>query len=293
MRKDPLPRVVSMSVTPSRPGDGCHRHRHAYDELCLFTGSACTAIHAGAELTVRPDTLFLFRRGEEHGYINAPGDRPTLRVVHYEVDDALLDECPALQAADPAKRVWILVDPVLGRWQELFRRLVAEHHGQRSGAASAASAWLRLLLVAVARGHEHPDRIPIATVPSRHDGDPAASDAEAARLFDLIQQHHGNPARLVGVLHRQVPNYDALRHRFRRIYGLTPAELVRRNRLMQAKHLLLETDLSIAAIAERAGYARSHEFTRHFRSEVGTTPTGFRNLGGREPTSSPTPLDGV
>jgi AraC-like DNA-binding protein len=256
-------------VLRTQPGDGCFRHRHLYDELCLFSGSSCTAIHAGREVTVHGDTLFLFRRGEEHGYFNAPGDRPTLWVVHYRVDDGLLDECPALQAADPARRIWRLDGTPLHRWQDLFRRMLAEHAGQRPGSASAASAWLRLLLVSVARR--------CGSGPAAATAEAAGiADAEVARLFDLIQSHQGDPARLVGTLHRQAANYDALRHRFRRIYGLTPAELVRKNRLMRAQHLLIETELAVGAIAERLGYARSHEFTRHFHQTVGLTPTAFR-----------------
>ncbi len=272
-----LPQVVSMSVLRTRPPEGI-RHRHACDEVCLFAEGTCTAIHAGRELVIRGDTLVLFRRGEEHGFHTAPGDAITLWVLHYQVDDALLAECPALAARDPAKRIWRLDGPAATAWQELFRRVLSERMAARPGSASAVSAWLRLLLVSVARLGEagSPAAVSSPAVATAT----AIDDPEVMALFTLIQQHQGDPARLIGVLHRRVPNYDAVRHRFRRAYGLTPAELLRRHRLEQAKHLLLESELTIGAIAERLGYARSHEFSRTFHRATGSAPGTFRRHGG-------------
>ncbi|MFE5038886.1 helix-turn-helix domain-containing protein [Streptomyces sp. NPDC056683] len=46
--------------------------------------------------------------------------------------------------------------------------------------------------------------------------------------------------------------------------------------LLEAKRLLVHTDLSAAAIGERLGFPGSTVFTKFFRQRVGRTPTAFR-----------------
>jgi AraC-like DNA-binding protein len=48
-------------------------------------------------------------------------------------------------------------------------------------------------------------------------------------------------------------------------------------RIARAKKMLSETDLPIADIALRAGFASQSHFTTTFRKLVWTTPKGFRN----------------
>ncbi|MBR6556838.1 MAG: helix-turn-helix transcriptional regulator [Clostridia bacterium] len=47
-------------------------------------------------------------------------------------------------------------------------------------------------------------------------------------------------------------------------------------RLDMAKMLLLSTDISIAAVAEKCGYENVEHFNRQFKNRVGTTPKKFR-----------------
>lgn len=46
--------------------------------------------------------------------------------------------------------------------------------------------------------------------------------------------------------------------------------------LLEAKRLLVHTDLSAAAIGERLGFPSATVFTKFFRQRVGRTPTAFR-----------------
>ena len=47
--------------------------------------------------------------------------------------------------------------------------------------------------------------------------------------------------------------------------------------MQQAKNLLLETPLSIKAVAAEVGYPEQHEFTRTFRRLVGVSPSRWRD----------------
>lgn len=62
----------------------------------------------------------------------------------------------------------------------------------------------------------------------------------------------------------------------KRIFDLTPGQLITKIRIAAATKLLQETDLSVADIAHRCGFYDHSAFTRTFRNATGTTPTKFR-----------------
>lgn len=63
---------------------------------------------------------------------------------------------------------------------------------------------------------------------------------------------------------------------FLRETGMTP-KVYHHNLIMKrAANLLLESDLSVTAIAEKLGYATIHPFTRHFHEHYGASPRQYR-----------------
>ena len=62
----------------------------------------------------------------------------------------------------------------------------------------------------------------------------------------------------------------------KRIFGVTPIQLIAKTRIAAASRLLRETDRSIAEIALECGFYDHSAFTRAFRAVVGVTPTQFR-----------------
>ena len=58
--------------------------------------------------------------------------------------------------------------------------------------------------------------------------------------------------------------------------GLTPGQLTRRHRVLEAKRLLAGTDQTIRQVAEHAGFTDPAYFCRFFRRETGLTPGEFR-----------------
>lgn len=67
-----------------------------------------------------------------------------------------------------------------------------------------------------------------------------------------------------------------LRNAYRAEHGISVATAVRRQRIHAAKHLLLETDLPLTAIAEQVGFAHAESLIRTFKREEGLTPAVFR-----------------
>ena len=62
----------------------------------------------------------------------------------------------------------------------------------------------------------------------------------------------------------------------KRIFRLTPTQLISQRRLAAASQLLLESNRSVADIALACGFYDHSAFTRAFRSATGSAPTQFR-----------------
>lgn len=69
----------------------------------------------------------------------------------------------------------------------------------------------------------------------------------------------------------------AFERSFQREYGLPPQQYLKRLRIQTACRLLVDTRESIAAIAQRCGFADQSHLTREFRRVTGLTPATYRS----------------
>jgi AraC-like DNA-binding protein len=98
----------------------------------------------------------------------------------------------------------------------------------------------------------------------------------AERIEAYLKRHYAEDvtnAAIAEALHFH-PNY--LLRCMKETFGCTPLAYLQRYRIEQAKLLLATTDLRIAEVAERVGYAYAPYFTNCFKREAGETPLGFR-----------------
>jgi AraC family transcriptional regulator len=102
------------------------------------------------------------------------------------------------------------------------------------------------------------------------------SGQKLRRVMELIHEHLEKDLKL-GELAATV---GASPYHFARLFkqstGHTPHQYVITCRIERAKHLLAHTDLSIAEIAYRVGFASQSHFTTHFRKLLATTPKAYR-----------------
>jgi LacI family transcriptional regulator len=104
----------------------------------------------------------------------------------------------------------------------------------------------------------------------------AIDDHEISRALQYIRRHANSNIRVCDVLKTLNLSRRSLEHRFKKLIGRTPHEEIQRVRLNSVKRLLSETELSIAAIAERSGYEHGEYMTAVFRRVTGLTPTEYR-----------------
>jgi LacI family transcriptional regulator, galactose operon repressor len=117
---------------------------------------------------------------------------------------------------------------------------------------------------------------PLGIVTRRSTDVLALEDAEVCAAIRYIREHATDGIKVDDVL-RAVPlSRRVLESRFQKLLGRTPHDEIVRVQLERVKQLLLETDLPLAAIAERAGYKHVEYLTVVFKRVVGQPPSTFR-----------------
>ena len=81
------------------------------------------------------------------------------------------------------------------------------------------------------------------------------------------------PAELAGIAGLPAARFARLT---KRIYGISPLQLITKTRIAAASRLLRETDQQVAQIALECGFYDHSAFTRAFRAVTSVTPTQFR-----------------
>jgi len=67
-----------------------------------------------------------------------------------------------------------------------------------------------------------------------------------------------------------------LQKKFKKIFGVTPAEYIKKLRIQEAKKLLLTSNISVESIAEQLGFCNTSYFIKTFYTECNITPAKFR-----------------
>jgi len=101
-------------------------------------------------------------------------------------------------------------------------------------------------------------------------------DAVVSRAVGLMLQHPESPLSASALARHLGLSRRALEIRFQRAIGHGPATELRRRRMELTRHLLVNTDLTLEQISERAGYAGAHHLAARFKIETGLTAGAYR-----------------
>ncbi|MEO3747254.1 AraC family transcriptional regulator [Plantactinospora sp. B5E13] len=254
---------------------------HAHDFLVLFYARHAAGrvlidrrtwtVSDGDLFVVAPGQVVSF--GDSHGEVVADG-----WVVWFPVDvvrpgmsgpysswrtHPLL--FPFARGTDRAQRLRI---PLADRpgWDERFAVLDAELRARRDGHREAALAHLTLLLVAAAR-----------LSAGVADQFRSADEPLLAAVFDTIERRYREPISLADVAAELALTAGHLTTVVRRKTGRTVQQWIAQRRMRQARLLLTETGLTVAAVSRRVGYPDVSYFIRRFRAEHGVTPARWRD----------------
>jgi mannose-6-phosphate isomerase-like protein (cupin superfamily) len=260
------PFQVSCRTVESR--DAIDWHKHGHDELCLVVDGNPSVGYAAGKIAAETGTLFLFGEGEVHGFWN-PGPSVRLWSLEFRIGADMKRRFSELFELSPHRRVLKLSVPHRQSFCSTCQNLALELGSQAKLNAVAAFAWLTLQLVNVTRwamAHSKADCL---------DGSQEI-DPQCFELWQRIHRHVSQPASQGPMLFGLNPCHDSLRHRFRKLFGISPQAMLIRLRMERAKELLRTSALSVKEIAHELGYSRQHDLTRAFRKYSGTSPSDWK-----------------
>jgi LacI family transcriptional regulator len=128
-----------------------------------------------------------------------------------------------------------------------------------------------------AQGQTH--LIPPLGIATRQSTDVLAiHDRNVARACHFIRQHACEGIKVGDVLKAVPHSRRLLETHFKKFIGRTPHEEILRVKMNRVKELLIETDLPLDQIAQRAGFSHVEYLSVAFRRETGMPPSHFRAL---------------
>jgi AraC family transcriptional regulator len=235
------------------PGLEIRPHWHEHPFLCAILHGGSSELCGGQVWDCTPRTLFLRPAGLTHSNrIGASG----LRFLGIELGPQWSACC------DP--RSWATRNPVAvdGVFTSLPRRLYHEF-GQTDSASGLVIEGLVLQLLS---------EISRATSSTPESQRPRW----LRRAQTILHEHYRRPLRLTDLAGEVGVHPHHLARVFRRTYGCTVGEYVRRLRIDCACQALARPGASLVRIALEAGFADQSQFCRTFKRLVGVTPSHYR-----------------
>ncbi|MCZ2826204.1 MULTISPECIES: helix-turn-helix domain-containing protein [unclassified Modestobacter] len=128
------------------------------------------------------------------------------------------------------------------------------------------------LVAALARDHTSA-RTPTTPAPA------GLSRGQLERVVRHVEEDLAGPLSVAELAALAAVSEFHFSRQFRAATGASPHQYVLSRRLARARQLLTSTDLPIAAVAARCGFADQSHLTRHLRRAGGATPAAVRAAG--------------
>lgn len=140
-----------------------------------------------------------------------------------------------------------------------------------------AAAWLDRLMHGEQDDLQAEEIAPIQVTTRGSSEALAIEDTELRSAVIFLRQNAYRPISVDEIANAVPMTRRSLERKFRRAVERTPYTEIQRLRLARVRELLARTDLSIAAIADRAGFSAPEQMTKVFRQAFETTPLRFRS----------------
>ncbi|MGY8766821.1 MAG: substrate-binding domain-containing protein [Pirellulales bacterium] len=104
----------------------------------------------------------------------------------------------------------------------------------------------------------------------------ATDDQEVAQAMQFIREHACDGINVGDVLGVVPLSRRVLEYRFKNITGRTPHDAIAQQRLDRVRQLLQDTDLTMAEIADKAGFEHVEYMSAAFRKKLDISPSNYR-----------------
>jgi AraC-like DNA-binding protein len=249
------------------------RGYHHMDFMSVYVAREGSGIHLvnGVPFEVQAGDVYAMGYGMSHRFSDSHG--LMLDTVHFSPAMFSPETLEALAATEGLAPMFLGFEGAgSSRWLrlsraahlqafELLRDMREEWLVDSPDRALMVQALFLRFLVFLARSHNAVHR----------SGSRVGSQARA-----LIELRYAEPLKVGDLAASAFLSIGRFTELFREEVGCSPREYLGRVRIRAAKSLLLESDLTVAAIAARTGFPDPAYFTRFFRQEVGLSPSEFR-----------------
>lgn len=201
-----------------------------------------------------------------------PSGMPTGWLVDGELDVVTLSMSSDVLKNAPyadqfSKMRFAFADPLgVALTRQILSELYSPHASEREAYVSAMVNALKAHILTGPPAHGNPSEIP-------------TSDFSAFRLHKIMNAVLANPedehnleqmSAVAGI----TPSHFC--RVFKKATGISPHQYVMKARLDRAQQMLVQTDLSLAALSEALGFTSQSHFSRAFRAYSGKSPSDYR-----------------
>jgi len=161
--------------------------------------------------------------------------------------------------------------------ERVLRGNAIENHLETHLYANRAAGWCLTIKRALYAGKQVVGLVGI----SRDLGVPDSQHSSFKRLqhaIDHIQANFYSPLRMQTLADIAGVSIAQLERLFKRVFQLTPQQMLTKTRIEEAMQLLLQTEMTIAEISQACGYSDQSAFARQFKATVGVSPRDSRSL---------------
>jgi AraC family transcriptional regulator len=226
------------------------RHAHELAGFCLVLDGEYSEGYRARELACRPHSVSFTPGDTDHTNLFARAHCFTI-----VLPPALLTKLDA-PLTDPFEQHG-------GMLEWLAQRVLAECRNADDVTPLAIEGLVMEMLAASARARRSSD---------------SQKPPAIRRVRELLEAHFTEPLRLDDLAAAVGRHPVYVSTSFRRAYGETISDFVRRLRVEYARRELARGALSIVEIALASGFANQSHFTRAFRKAHGVAPAAYRRL---------------
>jgi len=249
-----------------------HPHYHDFFQVSLLTGSG-KLMHDFRERRMDGITVFFLGPGQVHTILPEPGMKGTIISFTREFFDsggesshAFLLDMPFFFS--PEAQPWLDLDiDEAARVALLFEEMQQEFDQAETGAAEMLRSLLWMLFVRCSRKYAEIHPVIHAN----------RSAVLVRKFYQQIEKHFHEWQSLTPYANELGVTVNHLNDVVSEQTGKAAGEHIRSRRLLDAKRMLLYSELSVSEIGYRLGFKDPSYFTRFFRRYETSTPLGFRN----------------
>ncbi len=245
-----------------------------YDLWFICEGSGSMRLH-DREVELRPGVCLWMRPGGRYEARQNLHDRMTVGYAHFE----LMTKTGKVRDRNKPLPPEVLTVMNISMVDAIMRRISSgaaiEYHrpgGPHSQASRAAAcALFRGLLMDLDADS--------AALPYSERGTDLHHRQVIEQAAMRITEHPGAFHDVAALAAQAGYSPDHFTRLFKRILGISPQAHVIRVRIDRARHLLVESSLTISQIADALGYEDVFFFSRQFKAKTGQTPGQYRQAG--------------